>query len=146
MRFLSIMLLATLLATPAVANEVYRTVDDRGVVVFSDRPLSAASERVTVETKTPAGSGAAAPQAVASANAQGDGDAARERGLQAARAEQAEIKAEACRQARAAVATYETSPRLYESLPDGGRRYLSDEEMAAARQQARQAVADYCVD
>ena len=143
MRFLSIMLLAMLLATPALANEVYRTVDDRGVVVFSDRPLSSASVRVTVETKVP---GAGEPQSVASANPQGDEDAARERGLQAARAEQAEIRAEACRQARAAVATYETSPRLYESLPDGGRRYLSDEEMAAARQQARQAVADYCVD
>jgi len=143
MRFLSIMLLATLLATPALANEVYRTVDDRGVVVFSDRPLSSASVRVTVETKAPA---AGEPQAMASADPQRGEDAARERGLQAARTEQAEIKAEACRQARAAVATYETSPRLYESLPDGGRRYLSDEEMAAARQQARQAVADYCVD
>ncbi len=142
MRFLSIMLLAMLLATPTLANEVYRTVDDRGVVVFSDRPLSSASVRVTVETESPA---AGASQSVASADPQRDENAARERGLQAARAEQAEIRAEACRQARAAVETYETSPRLYESLPDGGRRYLSDEEMAAARQQARQAVADYCV-
>lgn len=146
MRFLSTLLLAALLAAPALANDVYRTVDDRGVVVYSDRPLSAASERVSVETKVPSGTPSAAPQAMASASPQRDEDAARERGLQAARAEQAEIKAEACRQARAAVATYETSPRLYESLPDGGRRYLSDEEMAAARQQARQAVADYCVD
>ena len=147
MRFLLPALLAAMLVTPALANEVYRTVDERGVVHYSDRPLSDRSQLVKVESKAtdPA-------RAAAESRALLEGDPQREqRGMErqamaAAQAEQADIRAEDCRQARAAVETYERSPRLYETLPEGGRRYLSEEEMITARAQARQAVLDYCDD
>lgn len=143
MRFLLPALIAALLAAPVAANEVYRTVDERGQVVYSDRPLSAASERVVVEPR-PSDANATAPEPPpASPRRQQQADAGT---VAAARAEQQELMAEACRQARAAVEAYERSPRLYETLPDGGRRYLSEEELVAARAQARQAVIDFCVD
>jgi hypothetical protein len=147
MRFLFPALLATLLAAPAVANDVYRTVDERGVVVYSDRPLSERSEPVRVEASTPDRAQAAQPDEPAAdeqaSRSQREADQAT---LAAARAEQVEIRAAACREARTALEVYETSPRLYETLPDGGRRFLSDEEVVQARVQARQAVADFCDD
>lgn len=149
MRFLFPVLLAALMAAPVAANEIYRTVDERGVVTYSDRPLSDRSTLVRVEARTPAMEQAAAEAAT---RAPDDADAQRrqreadEATLAAAREEQSEIRAAACRQARAAQEAYETAPRLYESLPDGGRRYLSDEEIVRARQEVRQAVADFCDD
>ena len=147
MRFLFPALLTALLAAPAAANDVYRTVDERGVVVYSDRPLSERSEPVRVETRTPdraqAATPAEPPADEQSSPSQREADQAV---LAAARAEQVEIRAAACREARAALEVYETSPRLYETLPDGSRRFLSDEDVVQARVQARQAVADFCTD
>lgn len=145
MRLLLSALLAAIIVTPALAQEVYRTVDERGVVHYTDRPLSDRSQLVKVEAK-----GTSQPRAAASAGpAPADdpqGDLVEQDTVAAARTEQAALRAEACRQARTAVAAYERSPRLYETLPDGGRRYLSEEEMIAARAQARQAVIDFCDD
>jgi phage protein D len=149
MKFLCLGLLALAITAPATANDVYRTVNEHGVVVYSDRPLSAQSQRVRVDAK------ATAPQAAAPAPAPAaapDEDTERRQReadlatLTAARAEQANIRAAACRQAQAAAKSYEESPRLFETLPDGGRRYLSDEEIVQARLEARRAVADYCVE
>lgn len=144
MRTLTITLLLALAAFGAHAEEVYRTVQADGTVVYSDRPISANSVRVQVKsqpgqaTAPAASSQAGSTQATGSRPANGGGDMA------AARAEQARLKAEACQEARKALETYERSPRLYETLPDGGRRYLSDEEVIEARQKARQAVANFC--
>jgi hypothetical protein len=149
MKFLCLGLLALAVAAPVAANDVYRTVNEQGVVVYSDRPLSAQSERVRVDTKTTApqvATQAAVPAAAPDEDAQRRQREADAATLAAARAEQANIRAAACRQAQAAVTTYDASPRLYETLPDGGRRFLSDEEIARARLEARQAVADYCVE
>jgi hypothetical protein len=145
MKFPLTALIALLIATvamPAVANEVWRTVDDRGQVVYSDRPLSTRSELVKVDA-------AQAPATVAEARDAAPQPAARgaeAAALAAARAEQAEIRARACREAREAAAAYESAPRLYQELPNGGRRYLSDEELVQARLEARRAIADLCAD
>jgi hypothetical protein len=155
MRFLVPALLAALLVAPAAANDVYRTVDERGVVVYSDRPLSERSEAVRIEgrsaSREPSGPQAAQPAAAPPAAPAGEQSSRRQREadqamLAAARAEQGEIRAAACREARNALEVYETSPRLFETLPDGSRRFLSDEEMVQARVKARQAVANFCDD
>ena len=134
-------------AASAQAQEVYRTLQADGTVVYSDRPLSADSVLVTVDTR-PAGAESAATgsRSAAAAGSAGrqDSSAGKESGMAAAVAEQKAMRAEACREAKAAAEAYERSPRLYEELPDGGRRYLSDEEIAEARQNARQAVVDFC--
>ncbi|NGP52882.1 DUF4124 domain-containing protein [Thioalkalivibrio sp. XN8] len=145
MRTLLITLLLALAAFGVQAEEVYRTVQPDGTVVYSDRPISAGSVRVQMRSQ-PGQQG----QAPATSGQSGSPPAAGSRGagngadMAAARAEQSRLKAEACAEARKALETYENSPRLYEQLPDGGRRYLSDEEVIEARQKARQAVANFC--
>lgn len=144
MRTLMITLLLALAAFGARAEEVYRTVQPDGTVVYSDRPISASSVRVQVKAQPGQATAPAASAPRSSAQADGSGSANGGGNMAAARAEQARLKAEACAEARKAVEVYERSPRLYETLPDGGRRYLSDEEMIEARQKARQAVANFC--
>lgn len=144
-RFLLSALAMALLSVTATANDVYRTVDRDGTVIYSDRPLSANSRRVSVASRD------TDPERVAAElEALQEEDAARRQrsaepaGLAAARAEQEELKAAACREAREKAEAYERSPRVYEQMPDGSRRYLSDEDVARARLAARQAVTDFC--
>jgi hypothetical protein len=143
MKFMLTGLAALLIACPALANEVWRTVDRQGLVVYSDRPLSTESVRVSVATQP---AGVAAAEAEPGTPPDAGRRAAAPPASAAARAEQAELVATACRDARDALAAYETAPRLYQDLPNGGRRYLTDEEMIATRQQAREAVAEFCTD
>lgn len=49
-----------------------------------------------------------------------------------------------CQAAREKLQKYETAHRLYRPGADGQRQYLSDEEIDAARADARKAVADWC--
>lgn len=49
-----------------------------------------------------------------------------------------------CVKAREQQQKYDTAHRLYKPGPDGQRHYLSDEELDAARIEARQAVAEWC--
>jgi hypothetical protein len=141
---LSAMLIAALALATAQASEVYRTIDEHGVVVYSDRPLGPHSERVHVSAR-PVDQAQAAATALQAREPERRQDSG-EGGLAAALEEQRALRTEACREARQAAEAYERAPRLYEELPDGGRRYLSDEEIVAARQAARQAVEDFCDD
>ena len=146
MRYLlSAVLIAALALATAQASEVYRTVDERGVVVYSDRPLGPHSERVNIATRSvdeEQAAQAAALQARQEERRRDTGEGAIGEALEAQRA----LRAEACREAQQAAEAYERAPRLYEELPDGGRRYLSDEEIVEARRAARQAVEDFCDD
>jgi hypothetical protein len=146
-RFLLPALIIALASMAAAANEVYRTVDRDGTVIYSDRPLSPSSQLVGVVSQpTDPERVAAEAEARRTAEAARRQPAAEPDSLDAARAEQEELLAEACREARQAKEAYERAPRLYEELPDGGRRFLSDEELIQARQSARQAVIDFCDD
>lgn len=144
-RFLLTALAMALVSVTATANDVYRTVDRDGTVIYSDRPLSSSSQRISLATQE-----ADEERVAAEAEALREADAARRQrsaepaGLAAARAEQEELKATACREAREKAQAYEHAPRVYEQMPDGSRRYLSDEEVARARLSARQAVTDFC--
>lgn len=147
MRTLFITLLLTLVAVTAHAEDVYRTVQPDGTVVYSDRPLSDESVKITLnvgaaEAAQAAAGASAGTSATASEGQAGGGGDEAERA--SAREEQAQLRAEACQEARDALELYERSPRLYETLPGGGRRYLTDEEIVDARMNARQAIADFC--
>jgi hypothetical protein len=142
-RVLLIALVLALASTAAFANDVYRTVDRDGTVIYSDRPLSAASQLVTMAAQ-PADPPAAADPPRETAPRR---ESPREpESLAAAMEAQAELRAQACLEARQTAEAYERAPRLYEQLPDGGRRYLSNEELLQARANARQAVIDFCDD
>lgn len=138
---LATLALLLLMTATVSAEEIYRTVKADGTVVYSDRPLSDSSVLVKVNA-APAEPG---QNPVLAAEAGRDGEEDADSGAMAAAVEeQKALRAEACREAREALEAYDRAPRLYEELPGGGRRYLSDEEIVRARQAARQAVVDFC--
>jgi hypothetical protein len=59
-------------------------------------------------------------------------------------ARKAERRAENCAIARGRVERYSISHRLYRSLPDGEREYLSDAEIDEARARAEADTKEWC--
>lgn len=142
-----VLVFLALAAAPANANDVFRTVDAQGHVIYSDRPLSADSQRVNVvSAATDPERVAAEAEALRTSEAERRTRAPEGSDMAAARTEQSALRAQACREAREAAETYERAPRLYEELPNGGRRFLTDDELIRIRQGARQAVIDFCED
>lgn len=147
-----LLVFATLLsAAGAVAadQEVYRWVDENGVIYFSDRPLDprarptgmyyeptdpeqVAKEKMREEYQE--------NQAQAMAAEQSETEAERATRL----AEEARTRDLQCNAARERYKVYTTAPRLYETLPGGERRYLTDDELTAAREQAKADVEQWC--
>lgn len=135
--------ITVLVASAASANEVYRTVSPDGTVTYSDRPLSSASVRVDVSSR-PTDPAAVEAELAARREAQAARQSTPSEDLSEALAEQRAMREQACAEARQAAETYERAPRLYEELPGGGRRFLSDEELVRVREASRQAVIDFC--
>jgi type IV secretory pathway VirB10-like protein len=141
-----------ILGSAAVAAgdaEVYKWVDDNGVVHYSDVPDNARA----VETGIRYGRTNAArveqeqAQQLAAMREQAQADDARREERRAAEARQAEdsgVQADRCAAARERAKRYATAHRLYEPLPNGDRRYLSDEETTAAREAAELEIEEWC--
>ncbi len=149
---LLILLTLTAAAGQAMAEkEVFRWVDEQGVVHYSDRPIDprARATGITFQPTDPARireqelrQWEQQNQAAESARDEQEGavDA-----LEAnKKAQEARIRQLECKAARERYETYTTAPRLYESLPGGERRYLTDEELSAARSQAEADVETWC--
>lgn len=138
--------LALAFTIPAFAGDIYRSVDENGVPVYTDKPPYPGAKPIGIHSRP------TDPEAVAQEQArllgEGNPNLAPPPPVQAARDPEAEAaqKAEQCRLARERAQTYANARRLYEPLPDGGRRYLSDEELDRARDEAQQAVARFCQD
>ncbi len=145
-------LLAVLLSVTGIARaeqEVFRWVDENGVIYFSDRPLDPSAQpmgvfyeptdpqRVTRELmreeyeENQAAAVAAEQSETAAEEATRLAEEARTRDLQ-------------CNAARERFNVYTTAPRLYETLPGGERRYLTDDELTAAREQAKADIEQWC--
>lgn len=62
------------------------------------------------------------------------------------RAQVASEREKGCNEAKARLQKYDTAHRLYRPGPDGQRIYLSDEEIDAARADARKTVDQWCGD
>lgn len=151
-RFLCIVCLAALPATQALADtEVFRWVDEDGVLHYSDRPMDPHAERANI-TSRPTDRARLREQqlrewegrqaaARAAADQPPEGSAASEADRQA---EEARIREANCVAARDRLATYTAAPRLYETLPDGQRRYLPEEELDSLRARARAEVDAWC--
>jgi len=139
----------TLTLASAASADVYRFVDSKGNVQYTAKPALLPAEKLAVQSRATdaaeVDAGAAAERARTTT-----ADAARQQAA-AARADQnkanqltATAKAEQCVKARERNEAYSTSKRLYETLPDGERRYLTDAELDEARAQAEKAVAEMC--
>jgi len=133
------------LATTAVAETVYKWVDGKSQIHYTDRPpnqpdaqLLAVLERehnFIADDEEPSDDSSSPPPADEPATS--GTVAGVQRDVDQARSEQ-------CKQAQERYKTYVESRRLYRQTADGKREYLSDEELMKARIDARQAVDEYC--
>jgi hypothetical protein len=136
-------------ATVAAADIVYKWVDTRGQIHYSDLPPNEAGAKLLGTYQRDL-----LPEAMdkaddtASAGTQPDGSpAADEPSAAEAAAVQrdvAQARAEQCKQAQAQYKTYVESRRLYRQTADGKREYLTDAELTAARLQAKQDMDELC--
>jgi Domain of unknown function (DUF4124) len=137
-----------LLAFPLWGGEVYRSVDANGNVRYSDRPEGANAERVQIVVARPPAPPPTAPPAAqpesSPAAAQGGQEAATPATREPTPAEKAEERKRNCSIATERLEQYQVSHRLYRSLPDGGREYLTDEEIDEARSKAAAEVDKWC--
>ena len=138
--------LALALTIPAFAGEIYRSVDENGVPVYTDKPPYPGAQPIGIQSRPTDLDAVAEEQARLlgedNPNLVPPPSAGQARDPEA----EAANRAEQCRLARERAQTYANAQRLYEPLPDGGRRYLSDEELDRARDEAQQAIARFCAD
>jgi len=141
-------LAASLLTAPAMAD-VYRFTDDKGNVLYTDKPSTLPAERLNVQSsKTDIV--AVRERQEAEQKRMRDSAGARDQTL-AQRSDQQEAdkltakdKAERCTKARERYDMYMNSQKLYEQQPNGERRYLSSEELDAARASAKTTMDVMC--
>lgn len=137
------------LAAGPVAADVYKFKDDKGNVLYTDKPSTLPAERLniqsqktdTVAVQTRQQEEMKRLQEADKANQQASGqnkDQAQSSQMNATE------RAEQCTKARERYDQYATSRRLYEKLPDGSRRYLSDAELEAARTSAKASMDAMC--
>jgi hypothetical protein len=145
LRLISCALLAVA-GLPAFAADVYRSVDPDGTVVYSDRP-GEGTERVTIailggSSRTSSAAPAATPaQAAPPPPAERLGTEVR---VERTPEETAAERARNCAVAQERSERYRVSQRLYRTLPNGEREYLSDAELDEARARADADVANWC--
>jgi len=147
---MSALLLVTLVTSYAVADNVYKSVDENGNLSFSDRPIDGTWEE-TIELDIRATNvreleqgqqrDAELRKAASIREAQEAEDVADEA---ADRATVAAQRASNCKAAKARENKYNTNRKLYKPMPDGGREYLSSDEIDAARADAARSVDEWC--
>jgi hypothetical protein len=131
-----------------MADEVYKTVDAQGGVVYSDHPLSPASTRITIQVSAPdpeEAARAAKEQAMLAADAAQEAQqaqhAAEEQKKQAAQDMATKQK---CDAARVRYAIFAAGGRIYKSDDQGNRDFYSDEEIEQQRTAAKAAMDSAC--
>lgn len=137
------------LAAGPVAADVYKFKDDKGNVLYTDKPSTLPAERLNIQSQKTDTVAAQARQQEEMKRMQ-DADKANQQGNnqnkdqpQASQMNATE-RAEQCTKARERYDSYANSRRLYEKLPDGSRRYLSDAELDAARISAKASMDAMC--
>ena len=149
-QFLSAAVALLLASGAAPAGEVYRTTDAQGRPIYTDKPptlpaqklnvQSATTDTVEVQKRRDAQMERYTEQSAAEAKAREQADNRR-----TAAELTAEDRAQRCVEARARYEKVQTSWRLYEAGPtEGERRYLSPEEIDAARANARRVMEEFC--
>lgn len=140
---------ALLLAAGAQAGDVYVTKDSQGRPIYTDTPATIPAQKIGVASTSTDPAAVqqryseqmkryAAESAADEATVQDDKDPAKAKQLSAA------DKAKRCADARQTYERYMNAHRLYEAGPDGQRKYLSSEEIDAARASSKQVMDEFC--
>jgi hypothetical protein len=134
----TLMCCCLMLALPATASEIYRWVDDQGVVHYTDRPDRQGAERLTVRVSAPSDT---APRVSAQPRAQGElmSESVAEQEAAAAAAREAN-----CQSASQRLQSLQAAPRLYREGAGGAREYLDDAEIELVLAEAAKLVEAWC--
>jgi hypothetical protein len=132
-------------AAPLAAQEVYKSVDADGHVVYSDRGATKSAPKTALHVEEPDPAEVARlahEQELLKADEQTrmHQQAIEEK----SKAQQQRKQQQACEQARSHYNYLRDSARIYQRDTDGSRMYLSDEAADAAREQARRAMVSAC--
>jgi hypothetical protein len=146
---LTLSLAAYALTAQSACADVYEYKDEKGNKLYTDKPHTLPAQRIDIKTQK---TDTVAVQARTEADLKRmqDADKARRQGSAAASDQQqanelsAKDKAERCTKARERYDGYMNSQRLYETLPNNERRYLSDVELDAARNSAKVSMETLC--
>ena len=129
---LALLLCSAALFWPLIGGaEIYQSRDAAGNVVYSDRPLNAASQKSTL-TGPPRGE-APPPPAVAAPPSKAEVDV-----------DSPEIRKSRCEKIRGLIARYEKSEYLTREGPDGKNQVLSDLEKTRELESLREQEAAQC--
>ncbi len=149
---LLVVLLFAGLSTAAAAETVYKWMDARGQVHYTDLPPRAADARILgvyqgreslSEGDDAGGEGGATPPAATTPPPTMDPPPSPET-VAAVQADVAAVQSEQCKAAQERYKLYIESRRLFRQTPDGQREYLSDRELAEARIRAKQEADEAC--
>lgn len=135
---------AALFGAIATAHaDVYRWVDANGTVQYSDRWVPGS---VLVKTAVPRGSSvdASTPAAPASAADATATDSQQQQSQQTVQQDVAKTREEQCKKAKADYQSAIEHPRLYRTLPNGEREYVSDAEADAYRVELLNRRKEFC--
>lgn len=127
----------------AFAAEVYRSIDENGQVVYSDRP-TAAAEVVEINTSVPGSQTAVGTPADDDESDNSDSPLMAEVPREATPEEVAADRERNCAVAQEMMTAYSQSHRLFREDANGEREYLSAEEIDEARARAESNVASWC--
>lgn len=144
-----LMLVAALLVIggSAQASEVYKEKDAKGNLVYTDRPEALPAERLNVKTQQ---TDTVEARRRYEEEMKGYAQAGRPTNPPAAAGEDeeqpsADEKTKRCQDAKARYDSYMKAQRLYEpGATEGSRRYLSDDELDAAREYAKKSMDSAC--
>ena len=137
--------LATCTLLCALAHaDVYRFTDEKGQVQYTDKPQLLPAERLQVQSQRTDVVGIQERTDAASATKGAPNKAATQADVKQASELNAKDKAERCVKARERYDQYMNSQRLYKTLPNGEREYLTDAELDAARAAAKTSMEEFC--
>jgi hypothetical protein len=153
MRHPTILVCVAIVLTCAIAQagDVYKYTDERGVTMYTDKPIPGAVRVASGAPRPPEAAARAYATQQAAQNSQLSNSNQRiaeqqnDSRVAANVAKDLEAtRAERCKKARAAYDTSLNSRRLDREQPGGQREYLSDAEIAAMRVEAAKAVEAIC--
>jgi Domain of unknown function (DUF4124) len=132
-------------AGPVPANEVYKSVDAQGHVVYSDRPDTSSAQKSVVRAEQPNPTEAARIAKEQEILKVEEIQRNRQKAVEDAKKAQADHAAQVqCENARSRYYGLKDARRIYDRDADGNRHYLSDPDGDARREEARQTMTAAC--
>lgn len=137
--------LSACVVDPATADQVYKSVDAQGHVIYSDRPSTTSAQKteIAVQQADPKEAERLARERVL-LKADDDQRTRKENEANRTKAQQDSEKKQRCTNARSRYNYLMSVHRLYEPGNDGSREYYTDAQADAMRAAAKRAMDDAC--